>query len=81
MTEFAREVPDPDTNGVSQLDAADVPETADDDSPERERVPDPDEPALPGDAPLGVDAQGTTVNEQLDGESLDDKLARERGDE
>jgi hypothetical protein len=43
-------------------------------------VPDPDEPALPSDTPLGVDAPGTTVEEQREGESLDEKLSRERED-
>lgn len=72
MGEYARDVP--------SEDADDIPAVADDSSPERDRVPEPDEPALPGDQPLGVDAPGTTVEEQLEGESLDDKLARERED-
>lgn len=72
MSEYGQEVPDVDNN--------DIPDVADDDSPERERVPDPDEPALPSDPPLGVDAPGTTVDEQLEGESLDEKLSRERQD-
>jgi hypothetical protein len=72
VSEYAQEVPD--------VDNADIPDVADDSSPERERVPDPDEPALPSDTTLGVDAPGTTVEEQLEGESLDDKLARERQD-
>ena len=72
MTEYGRDVPD--------VDNDDIPEVADDDSPERERVPEPEEPALPADQPLGVDSPGTTVGEQLEGESLDDKLSRERAD-
>jgi hypothetical protein len=71
--EYGREVPAEDTD--------DIPDVADDSSPERTRVPDdPEEPALPGDEPVAVDAPGTTVEEQLEGESLDDKLARERED-
>jgi hypothetical protein len=72
VSEFAQEVPD--------VDNGDVPEVADDNSPEDARLPDPEEPALPSDTPLGVDAPGTTVEEQLEGESLDEKLARERQD-
>ena len=40
-------------------------------------MPEPEEPALPGDGFTGVEATGTTVEEQLAGESLDEKLARE----
>jgi hypothetical protein len=71
MGEYGRDVPD--------VDSDDVPEVADDNSPENAQNPsDPERPALPADEPLGVDATGTTVNEQLEGESLDDKLAREQ---
>ncbi len=69
-SEYAQAVPD--------VDSDDIPEIADDDSPERARVPDePREPALPGDRPLAVESTGTTVEEALAGESLDEKLARE----
>ena len=70
MSEYAREVPD--------VDSDDIPEVADDNSPERDRVPDPEEPALPGDRPLAVNAPGTTATEHREGETLDEKLARER---
>jgi hypothetical protein len=71
MSEYGREVPD--------IDSDDVPEVADDNSPENAQNPsDPEQPAMPADEPLGVDAPGTTVNEQLEGESLDEKLAREQ---
>ena len=53
------------------------PDTVDDAYPERERVPEPQVAALPGDDYLAVDEFGTTVQEQLDGESLDTRLARE----
>ena len=56
------------------------PDIVDDAYPEREAVPDPQEPALPGDRLLGADAYGTTVAEQLAGEPLDVKLAREEPD-
>jgi hypothetical protein len=70
MSEFAQAVPD--------VDNADVPEVADDNSPEDALLPDdPEQPALPSDTPLGLDAPGTTVAEQLEGESLDEKLDRE----
>jgi hypothetical protein len=72
-SEYAQAVPD--------VDSDDIPEVADDSSPERALVPDePEEPALPGDRPLAVDSPGTTVQEQLAGESLDAKLARETED-
>ncbi|RZS89695.1 hypothetical protein EV189_1468 [Motilibacter rhizosphaerae] len=53
------------------------PDVVDDAAPERDRLVDPEEPALPGDRYLGVDAVGTTVEEQIEGESLEQKLARE----
>ncbi len=58
------------------LDPA-FPDTVDDSSPERERIPDPQEPALPGDHYVGVFQVGTTVQEEIDGESLNRKMARE----
>ncbi|MDQ1669390.1 MAG: hypothetical protein QOE40_1451 [Actinomycetota bacterium] len=72
MSEYGQQVPD--------VDNDDVPEVANDNSPENALNPDdPELPALPGDKPLGIDAQGTTADEQSEGESLDDKLAREQG--
>jgi len=56
------------------------PDIVDDASPERERLVEPQEPALPGDRYLGVDDQDTTVEGQIEGESLDQKLARETPD-
>ena len=73
MSEYAQEVPD--------VDNDDVPEVADDSSPERAQNPaDPEQPTLPTDFPQAVDRPGTTVEEQLEGESLDDLLARETQD-
>lgn len=57
------------------------PEIVDDADPADARYPEPQEPALPGDTLLGTDAVGTTVEEQLHGESLDQKLAREIPDD
>lgn len=69
---------------LSDPEAEGLPGTADDDSDARDAVltgrdADGVEPAaLPADSPTAVDRFGTTAQEQLDGESLDDKLARER---
>jgi hypothetical protein len=57
------------------------PDTADDATPERRDVPDPQEMPLPGEYPVGVDEFGTTAEEELEGETLDQRLAREVHDE
>jgi hypothetical protein len=69
-------LPDPSLPGVDD-DSDEIPSIADDASPERTRVPDPQEAALPSNRPQGVTAFGTTVDEQREGESLDQKVARE----
>lgn len=56
------------------------PDIVDDAAPERDRLVEPQEPALPGDRYLGVDDQDTTAEGQIEGESLDQKLARETAD-
>lgn len=59
-------------------ESAGYPEVVDDDSPERERTPEPEGPALGmTEGYAGADAVGTTVDEEIQGESLDDKLDRE----
>ncbi|MEG3636491.1 DUF5709 domain-containing protein [Micromonospora palythoicola] len=70
---------------VSDPEADGLPDTADDDSTAGDDVltgREADGPApaqLPGDrTPVAVDEFGTTAEEQLDGESLDYKLSRER---
>ncbi|WP_434741595.1 DUF5709 domain-containing protein [Micromonospora sp. SH-82] len=70
---------------LSDPEAQGLPDTADDDSTAYDdvatgREADGPEPAqLPGDRmPVAVDRFGTTPDEQLDGESLDSKLAREQ---
>jgi hypothetical protein len=58
---------------------AGLPEVVDDDYPERERYPEPEEPSLPSDDGYqGAGSVGTTVEEQLTGESLDRRLAQEQ---
>ena len=58
------------------------PEASDDDYPERARVPDIDGPDYPSpDGYAGTSAYGTTASEEVEGESLDEKLSHERSDE
>ena len=61
--------------------ASEFPEIVDDVDPERAGWPDPQLPTLPGDDYMGVDQFGTTVEEQIEGESLDRKLDREMPEE
>ncbi|MGI5214601.1 DUF5709 domain-containing protein [Plantactinospora sp. CA-290183] len=70
---------------LSDPEADGLPQTADDDSTARDDVltgreaDGPDPAQLPADRePMAVDRFGTTAEEQLDGESLDYKIARER---
>ena len=46
-------------------------------TPGQQWARDPQELPLPGDDPTAVDDFGTTIDEQIRGESLDDRLARE----
>ncbi|WP_344966854.1 DUF5709 domain-containing protein [Streptosporangium fragile] len=48
-----------------------------DGTPQQQWAVDPQEAPLPGDRPVGVDEFGTTVDEQIQGESLDSRLDRE----
>lgn len=55
------------------------PEAADDDYPERARVPEVEGPDLPGsDGYIGASSHGTTSAEELEGESLDERLGQEQ---
>ncbi|ROT32238.1 DUF5709 domain-containing protein [Micromonospora sp. HM5-17] len=69
---------------VSDPEAEGLPGTADDDSTAGNDVltgreaDGPDPAQLPADRPLAVDRFGSTAEEQLDGESLDYKIAREQ---
>jgi hypothetical protein len=71
---------------VSDPEAEGLPDTADDDSTARDDVDTgraadgPNPAALPADRPLAVDRFGNTAEEQLDGESLDYKIAREQSE-
>src|SRR4051794_37657885 len=51
-----------------------------DGTPEQQRASDPEQMPVPGDEPVAADAWGTTVNEQREGEPLDDRLAAEEPD-
>jgi hypothetical protein len=57
-----------------------IPEIADDATPERTRLPEPQEQPLPAERPVAVTDFGTTAREQGEGEWLDRKLAREQPD-
>src|SRR5690606_20363401 len=46
-------------------------------TPEQQWAEDPQEAPLPADYPVGVDEYGTTVDEQIQGESLEGRLERE----
>lgn len=57
------------------------PEVVDDDSPERAAYPEVEEGTLPSSLGYhGTDAKGTTVQEELEGETLDERLAQEEPD-
>jgi hypothetical protein len=60
---------------------AGFPDTVDDADPQDRGYPEPQEPALPGNDYLGAEAIGTTAQEELEGESLDEKLSREVPDD
>src|SRR5262245_21733640 len=49
-------------------------------SPEARWAEDPEEMPLPGEGPIATEDYGVTASEQRTGESLDRRLARERGD-
>ena len=51
-----------------------------DGSPEAEAANDPQRAPVPGDEPVAVESYGTTFTEQVEGESLDDRLAEEEPD-
>lgn len=51
-----------------------------DGTPQQHWARDPEESPLPGEEPAGLDAYGTTAEEQRAGESLDRRLAREEPD-
>ncbi|MFV2009782.1 MULTISPECIES: DUF5709 domain-containing protein [unclassified Micromonospora] len=73
--DFPRPVSDPESEGIPQT--ADDDSTAYDDVASGREADGPDPESIPGDVPVAVDHFGNTAQEQLDGESLDYKLARE----
>ncbi|WBB79369.1 DUF5709 domain-containing protein [Micromonospora sp. WMMD882] len=75
--EFPTPLSDPEAQGLP--DTADDDSTANDDVATGREADGPDPAELPGDrTPVAVDRFGATAEEQLDGESLDYKLDRER---
>jgi len=63
----------------SRFEDAGIPDLQDG-TPEQQWSEDPQEAPLPGDRPNASVAWGTTVEEQLEGEPLDRRVARERPD-
>ncbi|HEV7626738.1 MAG TPA: hypothetical protein VGO89_09580 [Streptomyces sp.] len=51
-----------------------------DGSPEAEQANDPQRASVPGNEPVAVDRFGTTFAEQVEGESMDERLAEEEPD-
>jgi hypothetical protein len=74
-------VSDPNVDPGAPLDSQGIPDYADDASPERADVPEPQRLPTPTEAPTASTDFGTTAAEQRAGESLDGKLARENPDE
>ncbi len=62
----------------ADMEAQGVP--ADDRTSMMGEVPEPEQPAVPADAPVASTAYGTTEWEQEHGERLDDRLAQEEPD-
>ncbi|MBG0833146.1 hypothetical protein HS041_36185 [Planomonospora sp. ID67723] len=52
-----------------------------DGTPQQQWAVDPQEAPLPGDRPMAVDDFGTTVDEQIQGESLEGRIRREEPEE
>lgn len=76
--DYPRPVSDPEADGMP--DVADDDSYADAEVDTGREADGLDPAALPGDAPVAIDHYGTTADEQLHGESLDAKVARERMD-
>jgi hypothetical protein len=67
----------PNTDPGAPLDSQGIPDYADDASPERGDLPEPQRFPTPTEAPAASTGFGTTAAEQRAGESLDQKLSRE----
>lgn len=74
---MTKHVPEPDPR--SRFENEGIPDLQDG-VPAQRREADPQEAPLPGDEPIAVDDHGTTVEEQIQGESLEGRLDRERPD-
>jgi hypothetical protein len=72
--------PDLNIDPGAPLDSQGIPDYADDASPERRDVPEPQRLPTPTEAPAASTDFGTTAAEQRAGESLDRKLSRETPD-
>jgi hypothetical protein len=72
--------PDLNIDPGAPLDSQGIPDHADDASPERRDVPEPQRFPTPTEAPTVSTGFGTTAAEQRAGESLDRKLSRETPD-
>lgn len=66
----------PERDPYSEFEDEGIPDLQDG-TPEQERAVDPQRAPLPGDSPQAVDDFGTTVEEQIEGEPLDVRTARE----
>lgn len=75
---MTRRVPERDPR--SELEDEGIPDMQDG-TPGQQWSVDPQQQPVPGDQPMAVDDYGTTVDEQIQGEPLSDKLAREVPDE
>jgi hypothetical protein len=63
------------------LDSQGIPDIADDSSPEREELPEPQRHVTPTERPVASMGYGTTSAETRAGETLERKLARENREE
>jgi hypothetical protein len=68
------------TEPDSRWDDEGITDVADDATPERTRIPEPQEAALPAERPTAAADFGRTADEQITGEPLDQRFARERPD-
>jgi hypothetical protein len=75
---MTQQIPEPDP--LSRFEDEGIPDLQDG-TPQQQRAVDPQEAPLPGDRPVAVDDFGTTVEEQIEGEPLDGRLAREEPEE
>lgn len=70
---------EPTRDSSSELEDEGIPDLQDG-VPSAQRAEDPQMQPIPGAEPSGVDRTGTTIDEQIHGESLDERLAQEEPD-